>query len=585
LIETLNKLMTLFPQSDRRQVAGIFLAILVGAALEALCVSLIFPVVSILANPQAALAAPYVHIAYELLGTPPVRDFIVALLGALVALYLAKNGYLAALTLLQSRFAFAKQSFLSQRLFRLYLERPYVVHLRSNSGNLIRNLTHEADQVIWSVLLPSLILMAEGLVALALVLVLFAVDALAAAIVCAMFGIVGAGFYRLIRQRVAVWGERRQYHEGERIRRIQEGLGGLKEIRVLGSTPYFLDSFTFHNRGRARYYSRHILAQGLPLLLLEVLAMASLLAIVAASLLRNNSFEMVLPMLGLFVGASFRLVPAVNRVIITFQQIRFCKATIDTLHAELGPWQEATSAARPPLPLPLLHGLHIEDLRFTYPGAKHTTIDGVSLDIPKGATIGFTGKSGSGKTTLVDLILGVLTPDGGQILVDGHDIAANLAGWQSQLGYIPQSIYLSDHTIRHNVAFGLQRGEIDDDAVWRALTAAQLDDFVRDLPGCLETPVGEHGIRLSGGQRQRIGIARALYRDPPVLVLDEATAALDHATESDVMRAIHALHGQKTILIIAHRLTTLEACDLVVRMESGRIVQIGPPCEVLRRHH
>lgn len=579
------ELLELFPRSDRRQVAGIFLAILFGAALEALCVSFIFPAVSILANPEAALAAPYVRVAYDLLGVPPMRDFIIIILATMVALYVVKNVYLALLTLLQSRFAFAKQSFLSQRLFRLYLERPYVVHLRSNSGNLIRNLTHEADQVIWSVLLPSLILMAEGLVALALVLVLFAVDALAAAIVCAMFGIVGAGFYRLIRQRVAVWGERRQYHEGERIRRIQEGLGGLKEIRVLGSTPYFLDSFTFHNRGRARYYSRHILAQGLPLLLLEVLAMASLLAIVAASLLRNNSFEMVLPMLGLFVGASFRLVPAVNRVIITFQQIRFCKATIDTLHAELGPWQEATSAARPPLPLPLLHGLHIEDLRFTYPGAKHTTIDGVSLDIPKGATIGFTGKSGSGKTTLVDLILGVLTPDGGQILVDGHDIAANLAGWQSQLGYIPQSIYLSDHTIRHNVAFGLQRGEIDDDAVWRALTAAQLDDFVRDLPGCLETPVGEHGIRLSGGQRQRIGIARALYRDPPVLVLDEATAALDHATESDVMRAIHALHGQKTILIIAHRLTTLEACDLVVRMESGRIVQIGPPCEVLRRHH
>ena len=585
MIDTLNELLELFPRSDRRQVAGLLLAVLFGASLEALCVSLIFPVVSILASPEAALAAPFVRVAYDLLGAPSVRDFIIVILGAMVALYVVKNVYLALLTLLQSRFAFAKQSFLSQRLFRLYLERPYVVHLRSNSGNLIRNLTHEADQVIWSVLLPSLILMAEGLVALALVLVLFAVDALAAAIVCAMFGIVGAGFYRLIRQRVAVWGERRQYHEGERIRRIQEGLGGLKEIRVLGSTPYFLDSFTFHNRGRARYYSRHILAQGLPLLLLEVLAMASLLAIVAASLLRNNSFEMVLPMLGLFVGASFRLVPAVNRVIITFQQIRFCKATIDTLHAELGPWQEATSAARPPLPLPLLHGLHIEDLRFTYPGAKHTTIDGVSLDIPKGATIGFTGKSGSGKTTLVDLILGVLTPDGGQILVDGHDIAANLAGWQSQLGYIPQSIYLSDHTIRHNVAFGLQRGEIDDDAVWRALTAAQLDDFVRDLPGCLETPVGEHGIRLSGGQRQRIGIARALYRDPPVLVLDEATAALDHATESDVMRAIHALHGQKTILIIAHRLTTLEACDLVVRMESGRIVQIGPPCEVLRRHH
>ncbi len=581
MIETLNKLMTLFPQSDRRQVAGIFLAILFGAALEALCVSLIFPVVSILANPETALAAPFVRVAYDLLGAPPMRDFIIVILGAMVALYVVKNAYLALLTLLQSRFAFAKQSFLSQRLFRLYLERPYVIHLRSNSGNLIRNLTHEADQVIWSVLLPSLILTAEGLVALALVLVLFAVDALAAAIVCTMFGVIGVAFYRLIRQRVAEWGERRQHHEGERIRRIQEGLGGFKEIRILGSVPYFLKSFAFHNRGRGRYYSRHILAQGLPLLLLEVLAMASLLAIVAASLLRNNPFELVLPMLGLFVGASFRLVPAVNRVIITFQQIRFCKATIDTLHAELGPWRETVSTHGTATPLRLEHDLRIEDLRFTYPGAKRTTIDGISLDISQGTTIGFTGKSGSGKTTLADLVLGLLAPDSGRILVDGRDIGTNLAGWQSQLGYIPQSIYLSDHTVRHNVAFGLQREEIDDTAVWRALAAAQLDDFVRELPGGLDAPVGEHGTRLSGGQRQRIGIARALYRDPPVLVLDEATAALDNATESNVMRAIHALHGQKTILIIAHRLTTLEACDCVVRMEGGRILACGSPAQML----
>ena len=583
MIETLNKLLALYPRSNRRQVVGIFLAILAGAALEALCVSLIFPVVSILASPQTALAAPFVRVSYDLLGAPPMRDFIVVILGAMVTLYIVKNAYLALLTLLQSRFAFAKQSFLSQRLFGLYLERPYVIHLRSNSGTLIRNLTNEADQVIWAVLLPSLILTAEGLVALALVLVLFTVDAVAAAIVCAMFGIVGAAFYRLLRQRVASWGEKRQHHEGERIRRIQEGLGGLKEIRILGSTPYFLESFAFHNRGRARYYSRHILAQAMPLLLLEVLAMASLLAIVAASLLRDNPFEQVLPMLGLFVGASFRLVPAVNRVIITFQQIRFCKSTIDILHAELGPWREAKPEHGPATPLRLERCLRLENVRFTFPGAKRITVRDVSLDIAKGQTVGFTGKSGAGKTTLADLVLGLLAPDAGRILVDEKDIALDLAGWQSQLGYIPQSIYLSDHTIRHNVAFGLRREEIDDQSVWRALAAAQLDDFVRELPAGLETPIGEHGIRLSGGQRQRIGIARALYRDPSVLVLDEATAALDNATESEVMRAINALRGQKTILIIAHRLTTLEDCDLVVRMESGRVVQVGPPDEVLKR--
>lgn len=585
MIDTLTKLLALLPTSARRKSAGLFLAILVGASLEALCVSLIFPVVSILASPQTSLAAPFVRVAYDLLGAPPLRDFIIAMLGAMVLLYVVKNVYLALLTLLQSRFAFAQQSLLSQRLFRLYLERPYVIHLRSNSGTMIQNLTSEADQVIWAVLLPSLILIAEGMVALALVLVLVSVDAVAATIVCVLFGVVGAAFYRLLRQRFVVWGEKRHHHERERIRRIQEGLGGLKEIRILGSAPYFLESFALHNRGRARYFSRHILAQGMPLLLLEVLAMASLLAIVGASFLRGNPFEQVLPMLGLFVGASFRLVPAVNRVIITFQQIRFCKATIDTLYAELGPWRAPPPAGPPAVPLSLETTLRLENVRFSFPGAKRTTIDDINLVIAKGQTVGFTGKSGAGKTTLADLVLGLLQPDAGRILVDGRDIGQNLTGWQSQLGYIPQSIYLSDHSIRHNVALGLHREEIDDREVWRALTAAQLDDFVRELPAGLDTQIGEHGIRLSGGQRQRIGIARALYRDPSVLVLDEATAALDNATEAEVMRAINALHGEKTILIIAHRLSTLEACDLVARMESGRIVQIGPPAEILKRHH
>ncbi len=585
MIETLNKLLVLFPRSDRPQILGLFLAILFGAAFEAVCISLIFPVVAILASPEVALAAPLVRFWYDFLGAPPMREFSIALLSAMVVLYVLKNAYLALLTLLQSRFAFAKQTLLSQRLFSLYLERPYAIHVGSNSGTLIRNLTHECDQVIWSVLLPSLILAAEALVALALVLLLFSVDTLAAAIVCGIFGVAGAAFYRLVRQRVAVWGEQRQHHEGERIQRIQEGLGGLKEIKILGTADYFLDSFTFHNRSRARYYSLHILAQGMPLLLLEVLAMVSLLSIVLAGLQRDTPFELVLPILGLFVGVSFRLVPAVNRMIITFQQIRFCKAAIDTLHAEIGPWREPPAAAIAVAPLRLDSSIRIENVRFTYSGAKRTAIDGVSLEIPKGTTIGFTGKSGSGKTTLADLVLGLLKPDSGRILVNDEEIGLNLAGWQSQLGYIPQSIYLSDHTIRNNVAFGRDRGEIDDAMVWRALAAAQLDDFVRELPAGLDTPVGEHGIRLSGGQRQRIGIARALYRDPPVLVLDEATAALDNATEAEVMRAIHALHGQKTILIIAHRLTTLEACDIVVRMEAGHLVQTGLPKEVLRAGH
>lgn len=581
MLPTLRKLFSLFPPTDRRNAAGLLLLILAGAILEAVCVALIFPVVTILSNPASALSAPFVARIHEILGRPEPLPFVFAILCGMLALYIVKNSYAALLSLLQSRFAFARQNMLSQRLFQHYLRQPYALHLQRNTGDMIRNLTHEADRLIWSVLLPSLILVAEGLIALMLVLLLFTVDLVAAAIVAGLFLLLGIGFYRALRDRIAYWGAQRQHHEGQRIRRIQEGLGGLKEIRILGTADHFLQSFLEHSRGRAKYSSRHILAQGLPLLFLEVLAMGGLLAIAASTMLQHKPFDFVLPMLGLFVGASFRLIPAANRILITYQEVRFSGPTIEVLHRELGPWTPSEQEHATVVPLPLRKSIRIEHVTYRYPGSSREALSDITLEIPHGTAVGFIGTSGSGKTTLIDLVLGLLAPSTGHIRVDGKDIQEALEGWQSQIGYVPQDIYLADTTIRNNIAFGHDARDIDDDSVWRALALAKVDDFVASLPEGLDTPIGENGTRLSGGQRQRIGIARALFRDPQVLVLDEATAALDSPTEAGVMDAVTHLHGIKTMLIVAHRHSSLAACDLILRLENGRVVARGSPAALL----
>lgn len=581
MLSTIRKLLSLFPRHYVGRFIGLFLLLLVGASLETFCVSLIFPVVTVLAYPEEALAAGYVARIHELLGRPSQIYFIYFVLLVLVIMYVVKNIYMAFLSLKQSRFAFLCLNLITDSLFSRYMLQPYAIHLRRNTGELLRNLTHEADRVIWSVLLPGFVLIVEALIALALITLLFMVDVLAAAIITSAFTFLGIIFYRALRDHSAVWGSRRQYHEGERIRKIQEGLGGLKEIRILGVAQNFLKEFTTHSQGRARYSSRHILAQGLPLLFLEVLAMCGILAIVAATQIQGKPLSFVLPVLGLFVGATFRLIPAANRIMMTVQELRFSKSAIDLVYDEIGPWTEPEAPLLSPDSISLSHEISLQNVWFSYPETNTPVLKDISLQIHQGTTIGFVGKTGAGKTTLIDVVLGLLQPDRGAVLVDGKDIGVNLSGWQALIGYIPQTIYLADASILENIAFGIPKDRIDQNKAWQALVSAQIAGFVESLPQGVETIVGENGIRLSGGEKQRLGIARALYRDPPILVLDEATAALDSTTEQDLMRAVDSLHGKKTILIIAHRTTTLRHCDLIVRLDDGVVTATGTYAQVI----
>jgi ABC-type multidrug transport system fused ATPase/permease subunit len=362
---------------------------------------------------------------------------------------------------------------------------------------------------------------------------------------------------------------------------LQQGLGGAKDVKLLGRELDFLNQYQTHNVSSARISEHRATLQALPRLWLELLAVTGLAALVLIMVEQGKPLDSLLPTIGLFAAAAFRLMPSINRVMAALQSVRFSGTVIDTIDDELrlvdGQRCQGSTTA-----LPLNVALTLDNIVFQYPSAEKPSLGGVSLSIPKGTSVGFIGGSGAGKSTLVDIILGLLSPDSGTVAVDGVDIADNLRGWQNQIGYVPQAIFLTDDTLRRNIAFGLANEQIDESAVNRALELAQLEQFVKDLPLGLDTIVGERGIRLSGGQRQRIGIARALYHDPAVLVLDEATSSLDTTTESGVMDAVRALRGDKTLLIVAHRLSTVESCDQLYRFENGKIVQQGSPAEVLR---
>jgi ABC-type multidrug transport system fused ATPase/permease subunit len=575
-LSTARKIWDLLTFAERRSAVVLLGLMFVGMVLETLGVGLVIPAIALLTQSDFAHNYPSFQPTLQALGNPSQRSLAVGGMLVLVGVYLIKTLFLALLAWRQMRFAFGVQAQLSQRLFTLYLRQPYTFHLQRNSAQLIRNVINEVGVFTFNTILPGMLLLTESLVLLGLCSLLIVIEPLGALIVASVLGATAWGFHRLTRGRVARWGEARLHHEGLRIQHLQEGLSGAKDVKLLGRETDFLDQYRVHNVESARAGQLQLTLTQLPRLWLELLAVGGLAILVISMLAQNRALEAVLPALGLFAAAAFRLMPSVNRVLGAVQSLRFGLPVIDTLHTEfMLAVPEAAVTHRSVTPF--CTALELNQITYAYPGAAETALKDISLAIHHGESVGFIGASGAGKSTLVDILLGLLAPDTGEVRVDGNDIQKNLRNWQDQIGYVPQSIFLTDDTLRRNVAFGLPDEQINDAAVQRAIRAAQLEEFVDSLPDGLETFVGERGIRLSGGQRQRIGIARAIYHDPAVLVLDEATSSLDTETERGVMQAITALQGSKTILIIAHRLSTVEHCNRLYRMQDGRVVEEGAP--------
>jgi len=571
---------------ERRRIIVLFSLMVVGMGLEMLGIGLIIPAVALLLQTAPSETYPPLAVVVEMLGQPTQVQLITGGMLLLVGVYLVKALFLGFLAWYQNDFAFGVQRHISRELFATYLYQPYAFHLQRNSAQLIRNAVNEVHKLWFLILNPTLVVLGEGLVLVGVTCLLFIVEPIGALIVVLVLGCAAWGFHLYTRGRLLRLGIARQHHDGQRIQELQQGLGGVKEAKLLGRESGFLAKYEEHNAESARVEQFQATLQLLPRLWIELLAVTGLATLIITMLMQGQAAASIVPTLGLFAAAAFRLMPSAYRVLGAVQNLPYGMPVIKMLREELKLTSElpanAEASVNSQVANSFKNDIRLVDVDYMYPSSPEFALKGLNISIRKGDSIGFVGPSGSGKSTLVDIVLGLLTPTSGEVQVDKKNIQTGLRSWQDQIGYVPQSVYLTDDTLRNNVAFGIPSDQIDEGAVARAVQAAQLDTFVANQPHGLDTVVGERGVRLSGGQLQRIGIARALYHDPSVLVLDEATSALDTLTEKGVMDSVEALQGSKTLLIVAHRLSTVEHCSRLYQLDRGRVIAEGAPAQLLQ---
>ena len=546
---------------------------LIGMLLEMLGISMVIPALALITQNNLSHQYPLLQIWLNYLGNPPSYQLVLLGTCIIAFFYLIRSLFFGMHAWLEAKFTFAVQANVSQRLFNNYLFQPYTFHLQHNSAQLIRNVIGEVD-IFSNIIKSTLILIAEGMVFIGVTFLLLLIEPVGALLVLIIIGLGTWSIYKIIHNFLLRWGEARQFHDGLRVQHLQQALGGAKEVKLLGREDEFLLQFKTHNYRSAKVSELQAMVKALPRYWLEFLSVLGLLTLVVVMIQQGKPLNSIVPTLGVFAAAAFRVIPSVNRVLSNFQYIRFGLPVISMLYDQLCSNVDYTSKEDCRSSIEIQDTLKLESICFTYPLSSGSSLTDINISILCGSMTGFIGITGAGKSTLVDIILGLLMPDKGKVSVDDIDIHNNLRGWQNQIGYVPQNIYLTDDTLRKNIAFGIADEKINEDRVWNALVAAQLDSFIRELSLGLDTMVGERGVRLSGGQRQRIGIARALYHEPTVLVLDEATSSLDIETEHEVMNSINAMHGKKTILIVTHRLATVENCDQLYRLDQGKLVGV-----------
>ncbi|HBZ61607.1 MAG: ABC transporter ATP-binding protein/permease [Ilumatobacteraceae bacterium] len=577
MIETVKIVWRLFTRSDRIAFIRIVFMVIIGMFLETVSLGIVVPIIGILTQDNYQEKYPWI---VDLFGSLSREELISAVMVAMVFIYIVRSLFLFWSLWIQKGFSASVSGRLSQSLFSIYLRQPYMFHLQRNSSTLMRN-AKNATSVVTCGVDPFLVLLTDGLVAIAMFSLLIYVEPIGTLAVLLVFGVSTLLFQRLTRRRIDNWGYRVDYHETKILQHLQEGFGGAKDVKILGRENEFLSQHEKHLGESIRINRIYNVILTLPRSFMEIITIVGLCLLVVSMVVRDRPLSDIVPILGLFAAAAFRVMPSINRLLMATQTLIFNRSIIASVYRDfLLDSPEVNSAQRVE---PFAKQLELKDVSFKYPTAATPSLQDVSLVVKRGEAVGFVGPSGAGKSTLVDVILGLFAPTSGVVSVDGSDVHQNLRNWQNQIGYVPQAIYLTDDTLRRNVAFGLNDENIDDDLVREAIHLAQLQEFVSTLPDGLETVVGERGVRLSGGQRQRIGIARALYHKPSVLVLDEATSSLDTPTEHGVMQAVQALQGSKTVIIVAHRLSTVEYCDRLYRIEDSRITEEGTFAEVVQR--
>jgi ATP-binding cassette, subfamily B, bacterial PglK len=582
MFKSIKKFFSLMTKSEHRKFYLLSFAMIFMGFTEIAGIGSIAPFLSVVTKPSIVQENAILKKIYDTLGFENFNSFVIALGFAVLGFVVLRNFTAAIVKFSQIRFAENRGFRLSRRLMAKYLGQPYIFFLNRNSAELSRNILSEAATVISTFLIPLLELMTRLVTVIAVIVFLVLMDPKVAIAVSLTLGILYGSIYLMVKKVLFKIGRKRLRTNQKLFQLVREVFGGIKDVKLLGKEGIFLNSYSIVARKQARYNSNRKIIGSFPKYALDTIVFGAMIGMILYLMIsREGDFTESIALLGIYAMAAFRLMPAVDGIFKQMANLRGTAAVVDALHEDLGTVSEEEEQAEQVQPprerLTFEKEINLENIVFKYPGAEESVIRNQSLVIPKNSTIGFAGPTGCGKTTLVDTILGLLRPSSGTIIVDGTSInEENLASWQANLGYVPQTIYLSDDTVARNIAFGVPPGEIDIEKVKQAARIAHLDKFIEtEMSNGYQTFVGEQGIRLSGGQRQRIGIARALYHDPEVLVLDEATSALDGITEAVVMEAIEELAGKKTIILIAHRLTTLKEADAIFILENGEIIERG----------
>ena len=573
------KLKMIFPRKERRYFVLLFFLILIGTALDFMGVSLILPLVNLLVSPDKLAAKGWYQLLLRVFPVEDPNTMLLVLVLVIMAVYVVKNLYAIYMSVVQGIFLARNRINTSARLLDCFMRKPYTFHLQHNSAEVLRAINNDVSSA-YEIVSSIMGLITNGLISVLLIVYLILVDFWLTFAIVLGLAVYSVCYFLVVRKRLKAAGQESREINVRMIKATVQAVGGIKEVKVMGRERFFVDSYSENGSAFIRIRRRLAILSGVPRHLIEILCVCGVLGLVAVKIGLHQDLSAVVGSLSAFAVAMIKLMPSANSINGTISGISYrmpglnavCELIDDNWGADIGKATLDTNI-RDRTQKAKQADIRVEHVSFTYPETDKPVLTDVDLTVKAGTSVGIMGVTGAGKTTLVDIILGLLEPQEGRILFGGEDIRENYGEWQSRIGYIPQRIYLVDDSIRANVALGVYPDQIDDAKVWKALDDAQLGDFVRGLKNGLDTTIGEMGARISGGQRQRIGIARALYYDPDVLFLDEATAALDTGTERAVMEAVNALSREKTCIIIAHRLSTNENCDDIYEVKDGRAIQ------------
>lgn len=571
MLSTLKKINFLITKRQRKGLVILTFLLFLGMFLEVFGLGVIIPTLSVILDPEMLEKSAILNSFKNYFPEFSKQNFIYLFLSIVVLVFIVKTVFIVFLNHKQNRFLTNITSYISNNLFISYLSQPYKFHLERNASDLIKNIQVEV-YYLYVFLFSIITLFIEGGFIISIIATLIFIEPFGAISIGIFYGFLTFIFLKFTKIKLNKWGELRQELDGELSKTALEGLGGIKDLLILDKTSYYIEQFSRKNHLRARLNANHGTVSQIPRFYLELVSILGLVSFIIILMIKGMETASLITILGVFVAGTFRMIPSLNRIIAANQSMKYYLPSIDIIFNEIKLYDQNKKTENSKYDFKFQNEIKLHNVGFKY-SKENEILKNINLKIIKGQNIGIIGESGSGKSTLVDLLVGLHKPTSGEILVDGKKDFQLKQSWRRKIGYVSQSIYLIDDTIKNNIALGIPEDKINIARINELIKDVQLDKFIESLELGFDTRVGERGVQLSGGQRQRIGIARALYNQPEILILDEATSALDTDTEKEVMKSIYDLKDFKTLIIIAHRISTLNNCNKVIEIKNKSLHQ------------